>query len=200
MAIVTEPSLVPPMRLGRLLRERRAAAGRSLEEVADAAGVSASALEDVEAGRVDLSETDLERIAPPYGIDLADVKARRMRLVIDLESGHTSVSGAERSEVVALGDQVEPVLVRYLALLYAFRGMPVGAPLPLRRVDLDVLSEALALRADDLQHRLRSLMLQPDELLERSARRFRRLRVAPTAGILVGVTAAGALLFVGEES
>lgn len=200
MASVTESTLVPPLRLGRLLRSRREAAGRSLADLAAVAqGVSTALLEDIEAGRVDLSEDELARIAPLYEVDLAHVLPQRMQLVIDLDAGRLSVTGAEASGVLLPGDEAEQVLVRYLALLYALRGMPVGTPLPLRRLDLDVLADALVLRTDEVHDRLRDLMLRSDDRVQQSARGLRRRLVVPLAGILVAVTAAGSLLFVAED-
>ncbi|MCU0274209.1 MAG: helix-turn-helix domain-containing protein [Acidimicrobiales bacterium] len=200
MATVTDPTLVPPLRLGRLLRSRRETAGRSLGDLAaQGPGVSVALLEDIEAGRVDLSEAELARIAPLYEVDLAHVLPQRMQLVIDLDAGRLSVTGADASGVLLPGEEAEQVLVRYLALLYALRGMPVGTPLPLRRLDLDVLADALALRTDEVHDRLRDLMLQSDDRVRQSARGLRRRLVVPLAGILVAVTAAGSLLFVAED-
>jgi transcriptional regulator with XRE-family HTH domain len=203
MATVTAHSLVPPVRLGRLLRERREASGLTLAELAAVSHhVSCSLLEDVEAGRVDLSERVLRRVTSLYGVDVAQLVPTRMQLVIDLDAGRLSLAGDNPDRVGTDGSvptSPEPVLVRYLALLYATRGMPVGAPLPLRRSDIDALAEALSLEGREVQRRLRALMLESDRRVERTVRTLRRRLVVPMVGVLVAVTAAGTLLLVGGD-
>ena len=79
--------------------------------------------------------------------------------------------------------------------MLASRGLPIGAPLKIRDLDLDVLANALTMRPRDVQQRLHTLMRGDPEPIDGARRRLRSRVVVPMAGILVAFTAVGALLF-----
>jgi len=101
--------------------------------------------------------------------------------------------GALAAHVVDV--QPNDVLAKYLALVYELRGLQAGAALKIRDLDLDVLANALALRPRDVQQRLHTLMRGDSEPIDGARRRLRARVVVPMAGILVAMTAVGALLF-----
>jgi transcriptional regulator with XRE-family HTH domain len=64
---------MPPAMLGKNLRALRLRLGRSLTEVADATGLSASFLSMVETGNSDIAIGRLLRVTQYYGVQIADV-------------------------------------------------------------------------------------------------------------------------------
>lgn len=140
-----------------------------------------------------LDEPTVRWLAQLYEIDVDQLVPQRSQLIIDLEEGSIAI-GENRSSFELSNPEV--VLSQYLALVYALRGMKLGLPLKLRDLDLDVLSVALAMRTRSVQSMLHGLMAGDPEPIAAASRRFRNRLVVPVAGILVGVTAVGALLFV----
>ena len=187
--------LVPPLRLGRVLHEVRIASEHSLSDLVSDCGLAYDErwFEGIEAGRVPLDESTVRWLADLYDIDVDSLMPQRSQLIVDLEEG--SIAIGENSNVLSMSSP-EVVLAQYLALVYALRGMKVGAALKLRDLDLDVLSSALALRPRSVQSQLHGLMAGDPEPIAAASRRLRNRLVVPVAGILVGVTAVGALLFV----
>ncbi len=187
--------LVPSLRLGTLLRQARVASGLDLADLAAMGDRSVVELDDIEYGRADLDAASLDELTSLYGIDDSGLLPERSQLVIDLDEGHIAVDDVDVDVDVAVGP--DAVLARYLALVYRLRDLPVGTPLPLREVDLDVLSSALALEADEVEHRLRRLVDEEAEVV-RDQRRIRRQLVLPLAGVIVAATAVGTLVLVAE--
>ena len=112
-------SLVPPRRLGGLLRETRLGAGLELEDLTGRCGLTVVELGDIEHGRAPLTEELLARVAGAYGVQGMDLVPARAQLVIDLDEG---LLAADRSEVALPGDAPDAVLARYLALVPYIRG------------------------------------------------------------------------------
>lgn len=191
--MTSSTDLVPPGRLGVLLRRSRVASGREPAELAAAAGVSVAELDDLERGRHPLDPALLERLVSAYGIDGGGLVPSRTGLVIDLEDGRIA---AARSEVsLEVGAEPDAVLVRYLALVYRLRDLPVGTALDFRDVDLDVLARALTLDTREIDHRLRRLVDEGADI-SRDQRRLGRQFLVPLAGVVVAATTAGALVLV----
>lgn len=191
--MTSSTDLVPAGRLGVLLRRSRVASGRDPVELAAAAGVSPAALADLEQGRHPLDRDLLERLVAAYGLDGDGLLPTRTELVIDLEHGRIAAS---RSELrLDTGAAPEAVLVRYLALVYRLRDLPVGTPLAFREVDVDVLARALALDARHVEHRLGRLVDEGVDV-SRDQRRLGRQFLIPLAGVIVAATTAGALVLV----
>ena len=61
------------------------------------------------------------------------------------------------------------MLSKYLALVYELRGLPAGAALKIRDLDLDVLANALTMRPRDVQQRLHTLMKGDPEPIDGAA-------------------------------
>lgn len=193
------PAIVPPSRLGRLFREAREERGESLEQVASRLGEGASEvlLRDVEHGTFDLTDRDVAILSDAYGVQTRELVPARSRLVIDLDEGTVAV--AEQARAFATDDPDE-VLTRYLSLVYALRGLPPGTPVPLRDLDLAVLGQALRLGAGEVEARLVTLMQDPQQKVAPTTRDLRRRLVVPAAGLLVAVTAVGALVLITRDS
>ncbi len=185
--------LVPPSRLGRVLRDQRAGLGRSIVELSKATNLSAALLEDAEQGRARLDDSLLETLAAAYEIDVERLTPQRSELIIDLDEGWISASDHQ----VAVGD--DDVLARYLALVYALREMAPGTPVPLRELDVGVLAHALGSERVNIESQLTSMMTTSSSAVTGASRGLRERIVVPLAGILVGVTAVGGLVLVRSE-
>lgn len=190
-------TLVPPRRLGSLLRQARVASGRELADLSAVAGLSVVELDDVERGRRSLDEPTLTALVDAYGVDGAGLVPIRSQLVIDLDEGRIAVDQADVGVDPAHGP--DAVLIRYLALVYRLRSMPLGTAVPLRDVDLDVLSTALSLPADDVESRLQRLMRRGSEV-EADQRRIRRQLLLPLVGVVIAATGVGTLVLVSDEA
>ena len=131
-----------------------------------------------------------------YGVRTGELIPDRGELVIDLEGG-TVAAGVHQRRIESSGAaDPEEVLVQYLALVYAMRGIEPGQPLQLRDVDIGVLAVALADSPAHLESRLEELMLNPDDRVGQRSRRLSHRLIVPAAGILVGATAVGILVMI----
>lgn len=190
-------TLVPPVRLGRLLHEVRVAHGETVDDLVRRCGLAYDDdfFVDVEAGRVALDDGLVRWLSSLYDVRADQLVPARSQLVIDVDEGWVAI-GPHRGAAPQTAEGPDDVLKRYLALVYELRGLAVGSPLRLRDLDLDVLGHALELRTRDVQRRLHDLMQGDREPVDSVARRLRKNVVVPLAGVLVAVTAVGGLLFV----
>ncbi len=190
-------ALVPPRRLGSLLRQARVAGGMDLDELAARGEFGPVDLDDIEEGRRSVDDPTLARLLSLYGIEDTGLLPERPRLVIDLDSGRIAVDQAD----ITVGEttDTDAVLTRYLALVYRLRDLPLGTPIQLRDVDLDVLSTALEIESSDIEFRLERLMGQKDALRS-DQRNLRRRLLVPLAGVMVAATAVGVLVLVSQNS
>lgn len=188
-------SLVPPRRLGTLLRQAREAAGRDLEDLRADAGLTVVELDDVEHGRRVLDETTLDALVTAYGIEGASLVPARSQLVIDLDEGRIAVNRDGIGVDPSYGP--DAVLTRYLALVYRLRDLPIGTALPLRDVDLEVLSRSLSLADRDIESRLYRLMDSHVDV-ERDQKRIRRQLLLPLVGVVIAATGVGTLVLVSD--
>ena len=186
--------LVPPVRLGRILHDARLEAGESIDALVRRCGLAYERdfFAAVESGEAVLDEPTVRWLAALYDLRVEQLVPQRARLVIDLNEGFVAM-GPLSGHVV--DPQPEDVLAKYLALVIELRGLPPGAALKIRDLDLDVLATALAMRPRDVQQRLHTLMRGDPEPIDGARRRLRSRVVVPMAGILVAFTAVGALLF-----
>lgn len=188
-------SLIPPRRLGSLLREARASQGRSLTDLTTASGLSLVELDDIEHGRRDLDETTLGALITAYGVEGADLVPARAQLVIDLDDGRIAVNRTDVDVDPASGP--DAVLTRYLALVYRLRDLPPGTRIPLREIDVDVLATALSLPAEDITTRLERLV-DSESAVERDQQRIRRQLLLPLVGVVIAATTVGTLVLVAD--
>jgi transcriptional regulator with XRE-family HTH domain len=197
--VSTSPALlVPPVRLGRLLADARERSGETLEQLARRCGLAREEdfFAEIEAGSAPLDETLVRWLAELYGVAATALVPARAHLVIDLREGRVEI-GDRRAAVT--GIDPDQILTNYLALVYSLRGLPVGTPIPLRNIDLGVLSDALSLSTREVSSNIGRIMIgQPDAVRDR-AQVVRRRMIVPVAGILVGLTAMGALLLVRSD-
>jgi transcriptional regulator with XRE-family HTH domain len=202
--------LIPPRRLGALLREARLGAGRDLAELAADCDLTVVDLDDLEQGRVTIDDVLLARLVELYGVEDASLVPERSKLVIDLDEGRIAVHDAADPELVGPDgpgsdgtiphEIVAPdlVLARYLALVYRLRDLPLGTSVPLRDVDLAVLAAALELPSADVESRLERLMAD-EEAVGRDQRRISRRLLLPLVGVVIAVTSVGAVLLVSAD-
>lgn len=188
-------SMVPPRRLGALLREARLTAGLALESLASE-DLTVVDLDDIEHGRRLVDDELLQALVGLYGVEDAGLLPDRARLVIDLDEGRIAVDddGVDADGV----SDADAVLARYLALVYHLRELPIGSPIGLRDLDLDVLGTALALDTDDVSRRLTRLIAAED-VIARDQRRIRRRLLLPLVGVVIAAVTGGVLLLVAES-
>jgi len=190
-------SLVPPRRLGSLLRQARLAAGSDIDEFAARGEFGVIDLDDIENGRRAVDDVTLSNLLSLYGIEDAGLLPTRSRLVIDLDASRIAIDQVDVT--VDESASADMVLARYLALVYRLRDLPLGTPLSLRDVDLDVLSSALAIDSTEVESRLERLMLDKSAV-SRDQRRLRRRLLVPLAGVIVAATAVGVLVLVSQSN
>lgn len=187
-------TLVPPMRLGRLLVERRRTRGLDLGTLARGTGgrFDVGLLAAIEAGHVTLGDEDLGHVSDLYGLLAeATVRPRRTRLALDTED---AIAADQLHLTHRTGGDPDELLIRYLGLIVALRAAVPGNPLPLRADDLIVLADALWLEPEEVEDRLTALMTNPRNRVGRRVARLSRRTVIPAAGILVAVTEEGLLV------
>lgn len=119
----------------------------------------------------------------------------RVKLIVDLDVGRLAAGSVSRS-LAGPSPTPDQVLATYLSLVYTVRNAEPGTPLVLRRGDLDVLAEVLRLSEPDVQRRLDELMVEPHGEVQRGRQLLRRRVLVPAVGIVVAVTALGALVLV----
>ena len=182
-------SLVPPRRLGALLRDARLATGRDLVDLGPVCGLSVVELDDVEHGRRPLDEATLAALVEAYGV-------RGVGVVPDLDEGKIAVNRTDIAVDPAYGP--DAILTRYLALDDRLREMPLGTPLKLRDIDIEVLSTALVLSEADVDSRLHRLMGSRSDVAD-DQRRIRRQLLLPLVGVIIAATGLGTLVLVADR-
>lgn len=190
-------TLVPPRRLGNLLRQARVAAGLNLADLTVHTDLTTVDLDDLEHGRRLVDDALLDELIRLYGVEDAGLVPERSQLIIDLDEGRIAVARSD----IAVGEMSGPdaILARYLALVYRLRELPIGSPIGLRDIDMDVLSTALKLETTDIEGRLKRLMANEDEI-EKDQRRIRRRLLLPLVGVVIAATASGVLVLVAENN
>lgn len=186
--------LVPPARLGSLLVERRTAQGLDIVDMARRSNgmFTPNYLENAERGRVALDDRILGHLVGLYQADAGPVIPQRSQLLLDIDR-HQLVVGDTAVGFESL--RADEVLSRYVSLIYRLRGLAPGSELVLRDRDLDVLAPSLGLTEADLRREIRGLIEAPDSV--QLAKAVARSRIFAAAGMLVGLTALGALVIVG---
>ena len=186
--------LVPPSRLGALLTDHRTRRGLTIDELVVASEIpfSADELRRIEQGQMPLSDDQVHRLMHAYEAQSGPVVPERSELVVDLQ--HGALLAGRKTKVLPADATFDEILGRYLSLLYLMRGIEPGRKLALRGDDLEVLSDALERNIAEIEGRLFDLML-PGEVGPWLSRVRHRLAI-PAAGILVGLTTVGSLVFV----
>ena len=123
-------------------------------------------------------------------------QSERVRLVIDRSERTLDADGVSASWQPAV-EEIDAALVRYLALVSELRGLPEGIPFEIRSADVDVLGEVFDLAAGEIRSRLIELTLAPSVLTTR--RTLRGAILIPVTGLLLAVTAAGAVFLIDES-
>lgn len=191
--------LIPPVRLGRLLKQRRIERGLGIEALCAGAGVQlpVALVEDIESGVATLDSGTLALVAEVYDLPLSALSPQRAALIIDLDEGVISAHDHRLGLETSSADEV---MTRYLALVYTLRELPIGTEVPLRMLDVGVLGQALELGDDEVCTDLQNLMTHDIDKVVRVESSLRRKLVVPLAGILVGATALGGLVLVRSDA
>ena len=186
-------SLVPPSRLGALLRASRAELGLSLEEfvASRAPGFGPEELRAIELGRRGLTDHQINRLMRIYGAGAGSVVPERSELVVDLSEQAVAAGGQVRA--LPVDASVDEVLGRYLSLLHLLRGIEPGRTLTLRSQDLAVLAAALERSITEVEQRLAELM---GPAMVPWYQRLRHRLAVPAAGVAVGLSTVGGLLVI----
>lgn len=190
---MTELTLVPPRRLGRLLAGARAARGEDLDSVARRAGLEPAAVAAIEAGQRPVVDREIHALLDAYGVDPGELVPDRTELVVDLDEHLLAAGGEARSLGAPTADEV---LTTYLSLVYTLRRTTPGTTLVLRDADVDVLARVLELTGPEVERRLQELMVEPDGAVRRRMGALRARVVVPVAGVVVAATAVGVVLLV----
>jgi transcriptional regulator with XRE-family HTH domain len=188
-------ALVPPRRLGTLLRDERAARGRTVDELAAASSFSASDLTAIEAGDRHLTDAELSVVLDAYGVRADQLVPERAKLVIDLDEQVLSAGGAAQT-LAGEAPTADEVLASYLSLVYTLRHATPGTRIVLRDADIAVLARALDLAQHAVSEKLHTLMAEPRGEVQRRSRLLRGRVLVPLAGVVVAATAIGALVLV----
>jgi transcriptional regulator with XRE-family HTH domain len=189
-------SLVPPRRLGALLADRRRQSGRSLDDIASSSPFTATELATLEAGDRPLDDATVTAVLAAYGVEPDAAVPSRTELVVDLDEGRI-IAGSRSSTVDA--PTADEVLASYLSLVYTMRNAEPGTPLVLRDADVDVLSRALDLTQVAVERRLHDLMAEPTAAVRGRVGGLRARVLVPIVGVVVAVTAVGALVLVARS-
>ncbi len=194
--VVVDP-LVPPARLGALMVERRNAKGLDIVEMARRSNgmFTPTYLENAERGRVALDDRVIGHLVGLYEVNAGPVVPQRSELILDIDRQELSV-GDTAVEFDSL--HADDVLARYVSLIYSLRGLVPGSDLVLRDRDLGVLASSLGYTEADLRREIRGLIHAPDSVQRARAVGWGKMLAA--AGVLVGLTAVGAVVLVGTSS
>ncbi len=144
-------SQVFAQRLGQQLFERRRAAGlsrRALSRASDGA-LSTRMLKDIERANLVLTEELAGSVALLYGLDLGSLVPPRQTLEIRADriaAGGFAVEFTEHDPT--------SLLLAYLTLVRRLRGGDHPPAIDLRRSDIELLAENLAITTDDVIDRL----------------------------------------------
>lgn len=188
-------TLVPPGRLGTLLRDTRRRLGSSYDDIAARSRFSPSELVAIEAGERRLTDAEMSDLLDAYGVQPADVLPDRGALVIDLREGELIAGGLAR-ELGGTAPTPDEVLATYLSVVYTLRRAQPGTSMSLRTADVEVLGKVLQLATTEVTVRLDDLMREPSGAVSHRMRLLRKRLLIPAAGIVIGATAVGAVLFV----
>ena len=188
-------NLVPPRRLGELLAESRRQSGTSIEVLTEELGRQGVHVDlaQVEQGRVQLDEHQLAVITRAYGVETSALIPSRSRLVVDVDEG---VIQDERTQAAfQVAPERDETLRRYLALVYEMRKQPPGTDLSLRVEDMEMLADVFDTRANEIETDLRRLIAGAAPAIEAERSWLSARVLVPAVGIIVALTAAGALVF-----
>lgn len=156
--------------------------------------VSTVELRLLESGRLALTEEQLRALFQVLAISTEEILPGRVRLEIDTTQGRLVAGG---SVATVLPDATDgEILHRYLCLIYALRRVRAGTFVVPRTDDLEVLAAALDQSPTEIRLRLEHLMRHRRDDLRLGVRSLAGRAALPGLGLLVGVTALGALLLV----
>ena len=190
LAQKTDVGLVPRARFGALLARRREQLGLMVEDVCRFSGdrYSSGQIARMELGDFHFEDADLERLTLLYEISATPAMRKRSKLVLDeTEATIMRLGGVENMTPNEL-------LIRYLAFVYIQRGAPVGEIMPMRSNDIESLSELLGTEPAAMAAHLDELMDTEPAEIDELASRFRTRVIIPTAGVVIGLLEAGAVV------
>jgi hypothetical protein len=193
-ALSTLDALVPPASLASLLIAARAQHSRSLDDIEIASGgrFTVSDLRQIEAGVITLGDSALRAIARLYRIDLSTITPGRSQLVIDRSEGKILIGDSTGKFMPDDDDQ--KILLRYLSIVYKLRDTKPGVELGPRDADLEVLATVFGCSTVAVRDELVRLMRTATPELRGMYGSLRWRVAVPALGVLVAITAVGALI------
>jgi transcriptional regulator with XRE-family HTH domain len=114
--------------LGAVLRRHRELGERSLQEIAEPAGISTAYLSEVERGQKDISTDRLLKVAGALEITVADLYLELARELGARDSLPSSWVDNPRAQVQAMCRSLEPDALRTVARFSTFLAMSQGPP------------------------------------------------------------------------
>ncbi|MBM3677111.1 MAG: helix-turn-helix transcriptional regulator, partial [Actinobacteria bacterium] len=176
-------------RVGAALRATREAQGISLRGLAKESNgrLDRGQLKAIEEGRHPLVDGLTSLLETLYELDLDSVFPVRVPLRVSLRDAELYAGGATK-QLANRSDLVEDVLLSYIELIWAVRGVP-NRPFTLRRPDVETLAETLSMKEEHVIAALAELM----QCSKRDARklfgvlRSRKLVVPVMAVVMLGI-------------
>ena len=191
-----DPSLglLPPRRLGALLRNARIEAGLAPHDVVATLGnrLRPDEIEAHERGELVIDDDDVRILVSRNGLQFEALVPQRSQLVLDREEGIIGI-GATRYALPSQTPDGE-ILIRYLAMVYLLRDVKPGRFFVPRFSDLRLLGEAFGHSPDTVRRDLEQHMTGSKDGIESTSRSVMQRLSAPGLGLLVGITSIGALL------
>ena len=192
--LATTTTLVPPHRLGEILRSARDSRRVSLKDLENAAEgrFSLGDLQQLEAGSVGVTDKDVRAALALYGVNDTESTRSVSQLVIDRDRGALDIGSFHASVADRASDR--QLLIQYLALVYRVRSMKPGMVFPTRTADLETLAIVLGSTSEQVRGELEELMLHHVTAIRDRSDTLRSRLLLPAVGVLVAFTAFGALL------
>ena len=193
-------SLLPPRRLGALLGQARSNNGLSYDQVVGICGTRFSVLElqGIEMGARTIGDDDVRVLASIYRLAVSQLVPQRSQLHIDRTEGRL-LAGDTAGRFAPDGDDRE-IMMRYLSIVYALRGLKPGRFFVPRIADLVVLGRVFDATPASVRRDLEWLMRSARREIAASGDQMGRRAAIPAIGILVALTSIGGLLMVGSAS
>ena len=149
---------IPARRLGVALRRYREASEVSLPEIAERLdfAFTPDVLEVIESGQHLLDEPQILLILSGYDVEPEELLPERQLLEFDDEGLYMAVGWTVKE--LTKPHTEESVLASYLTFVYELRDINPGTRIPLRQVDLVVLSNTIDWSTEKIRDHLTGLM------------------------------------------
>ncbi len=192
----TDPTALPPERLGALLRHARRNAGLSRRRAAHYASLSVAELIAIEKGWESPSRQLIDCLVACYGITVETLIPARRPLTVNATTIATGVTG---DVVIAATSARDDILRSYIGLITNARNEGRLDALRLRESDIEALSAALDTDESVLATRIAELIGCTDSEAAALGRLLRTF-AGPLIGIAFSVAVVGGSVVAGNTS